>query len=265
MRSPPKEEPFDQVQVEQDETAQMSDPGNNGLDTPPLESKITLTKTHANSHVDLPFPPPPLVYRRKFWSSDKQEQDAETKVVFNKTIGENYRNGRTGYLQVGVLFLTWEDDDLKCKSSEVDKLRSLLEDDFCFETEHLEIPSERSETDLMMKVSIFMSRYNNLDCLAIIYYGGHGYLGEKTNKFKLAVYVINLSKASKCSWNLSRSSPLISPKPLNLVPMATQLPFLPTYNYVCAQHHAISFLFSTANIPHKLLRPKKWGEDDLSS
>lgn len=33
MRSPPKEEPFDQVQVEQDETAQMTDPGNNGLDS----------------------------------------------------------------------------------------------------------------------------------------------------------------------------------------------------------------------------------------
>lgn len=119
MRSPSKEEPFDQAPVEQDETAQMTDSGNNGLDTPPPESKITLTRTHANSHVDLPFPPPPLVYRRELVSSDKQEQNDETRVVFNKTIGENYRHGRTGYLRVGVLFLTWEDDDLKCKSSEV--------------------------------------------------------------------------------------------------------------------------------------------------
>ena len=68
----------------------------------------------------------------------------------------------------------------------MNRLRNLLEDDFHFETEYFEIPSERSEPDLMMKASTFVSSYNNPDCLAIIYYGGHGYVGAKTKKFKLA-------------------------------------------------------------------------------
>lgn len=68
----------------------------------------------------------------------------------------------------------------------MDKLRDLLREAFCFETEHFEIPSERSETDLILKVSTFISTYNSPECLAIIYFGGHAYEGRETKKFKLA-------------------------------------------------------------------------------
>lgn len=68
----------------------------------------------------------------------------------------------------------------------MDELRNLLNDQFRFETTYYEIPSERSEMDLMMKVSTFMTSYDSPECLAIIYYGGHGYMGRETMKFKIA-------------------------------------------------------------------------------
>lgn len=49
----------------------------------------------------------------------EEEQFNEARVVFNKTIEGHYRNGRTGYKQVGALFLTWKADDMHCKESEV--------------------------------------------------------------------------------------------------------------------------------------------------
>ena len=68
----------------------------------------------------------------------------------------------------------------------MDDLRDFFKEAFYFETEHFEIPSKRSETDLIMEVSTFMSSYDSPECLAIIYYGGHGYEGRETKKFKLA-------------------------------------------------------------------------------
>lgn len=68
----------------------------------------------------------------------------------------------------------------------MDKLRDFLGETFCYETEHFEIPSERSEIDLILKVSTFISSYNSPECLAIIYYGGHAYEGRETKKLKLA-------------------------------------------------------------------------------
>ena len=46
------------------------------------------------------------------------EQYEEERLVFNKTI--RYRHGKTGYRRVGALCLTWKDDDLQCKSTEVE-------------------------------------------------------------------------------------------------------------------------------------------------
>ena len=46
-----------------------------------------------------------------------QEEDA--KIEFNKTLGGHYSNGKTGYDRVGALFLTWKDDDMQCKTTEV--------------------------------------------------------------------------------------------------------------------------------------------------
>ena len=50
--------------------------------------------------------------------STKTESD-NARIFFNQTLdGYNWR-GRQGYRQVGALFLTWEDDNLQCKNTEV--------------------------------------------------------------------------------------------------------------------------------------------------
>lgn len=46
-------------------------------------------------------------------------QDEEAKIEFNKTLAGHYSNGKTGYDRVGALFLTWKDDDMQCKTTEV--------------------------------------------------------------------------------------------------------------------------------------------------
>jgi hypothetical protein len=40
-------------------------------------------------------------------------------VEFNKTIAGCYRDGNAEYDSVGVLLLTWKDDDMNCKETEV--------------------------------------------------------------------------------------------------------------------------------------------------
>ena len=62
-------------------------------------------------------PSPPGSHHRTRSASEIQRDDA--KIVFNKTIDGRYRHGRTGYRQVGALFLTWKDDDMQCAETEV--------------------------------------------------------------------------------------------------------------------------------------------------
>lgn len=40
-------------------------------------------------------------------------------IEFNKTIAGCYRDGNAEYESVGVLLLTWRDDDMQCKEKEV--------------------------------------------------------------------------------------------------------------------------------------------------
>jgi len=40
-------------------------------------------------------------------------------IEFNKTIAGCYRDGNAEYDAVGVLLLTWREDDLNCKEKEV--------------------------------------------------------------------------------------------------------------------------------------------------
>lgn len=115
-----------------------------------------------------------------------QSQHDDPKVIFNKTIGGHYRHGTTGYRNVGALFLTWADDDMHCKESEVDKLMKTFKENFRFETESYEIPSERWATALHKRVADFCYMYDSPEDLAIIYYGGHGYPGTETNQLKLS-------------------------------------------------------------------------------
>lgn len=62
-------------------------------------------------------PPPPSHHHRS--KSATEIQRAAARLTFNKTIEGRYRHGKTGYRQVGALFLTWKDDDMQCKETEV--------------------------------------------------------------------------------------------------------------------------------------------------
>lgn len=129
--------------------------------------------------------PPPSGYHHRSKSASEKERDA-AKLVFNKTIEGRYRHGKTGYRQVGALFLTWKDDDMQCKETEVDKLRQLFASDFNFKTVYFEIPSQRWETALHKAVADFCYDYDSPEDLAIVYYGGHAYEGRETKNFKWA-------------------------------------------------------------------------------
>ena len=62
-------------------------------------------------------PPAPSHRQRSKSASETLRDDAQ--VIFDKTIEGHYRNGKTGYRQVGALFITWKDDDLQCRATEV--------------------------------------------------------------------------------------------------------------------------------------------------
>lgn len=71
----------------------------------------------------------------------------------------------------------------------MDALHKILDEGFHYETEFFQIPSERWETALNTKIATFAHKYNSPDNMIIVYYAGHGYLGNETKKFKLAAYV----------------------------------------------------------------------------
>lgn len=81
----------------------------------PLPMATLSPSVSAHSADESPSPSPNL--HRSKSASEIQRDNA--KIVFNKTIDGRYRHGRTGYRQVGALFLTWKDDDMQCKETEV--------------------------------------------------------------------------------------------------------------------------------------------------
>ncbi|KAL8929049.1 MAG: hypothetical protein Q9208_001492 [Pyrenodesmia sp. 3 TL-2023] len=82
-----------------------------------------------------------------------EEPYEELEITFNKTLEGHYRHGKTGYQRVGVLFLTWEEDDLQCKETEVDALRELFAKDFKYETAYFQIPKVRWQTALQKRIA----------------------------------------------------------------------------------------------------------------
>ncbi|KAL8729574.1 MAG: hypothetical protein Q9166_004654 [cf. Caloplaca sp. 2 TL-2023] len=115
-----------------------------------------------------------------------EEAYEELEITFNKTLEGHYRHGKTGYKRVGVLFLSWEEDDMQCKETEIDDLRKLFDEEFRYETDYFLIPKDRWQTALQKRIADLFYEYDSPDCLTIIYYGGHGYVGEETQSLKLA-------------------------------------------------------------------------------
>lgn len=137
--------------------------------------------------IDSPLEPPAPVVSTKEDSGDDLYDLA--KVTFDKTLQGHYRHSTTGYSRVGVLFLTWEEDDLQCKETEVDALRDLFEKRFHYETDYFEIPKQRWQTALQRRIADLFYVYDSPDCLTIIYYGGHGYVGGETQSLKLSAKI----------------------------------------------------------------------------
>ncbi|KAI4102491.1 MAG: hypothetical protein LQ339_004645 [Xanthoria mediterranea] len=124
------------------------------------------SKTTFDLHVETPphrAPPRP-----------EGESYEELAITFNKTIEGHYRHGTTGYKRVGVLFLSWEQDDMQCKETEIDALRELFDKEFNYETAYFLIPQDRWQTALQKRIADLVYKYDSPDCLTIIYYGGHG-------------------------------------------------------------------------------------------
>ena len=128
-------------------------------------------------------------------SNDKSSQQAQ--LNFNTTIGGAGRSSE-GYERVGVLFLTWQTESQyrltdvsthekysstnSLYSIQVDALRALLTNKFNFETYEFKIPSKEWQTYFVKAVADFLYDYDSPNNLAIIYYGGHGYLKLETGE-----------------------------------------------------------------------------------
>ncbi|KAL8692460.1 MAG: hypothetical protein Q9218_002528 [Villophora microphyllina] len=140
------------------------------------------SKVNLDLHLQAP-PSAPLPDRTS------EDQFDELEITFNKTLEGHYRDGTTGYKRVGVLFLTWEEDDLQCKETEVDALRDFFDKEFNYETDSFQIPKERWSTALQKRIADLYYEYDSADCLTILYYAGHGYIGAETQKFKLSAKV----------------------------------------------------------------------------
>lgn len=92
-------------------------------------------------------------------------------IEFNKSIAGCYRDGNAEYDAVGVLLLTWRDDDMNCKEKEVNALEQVFKDEFNYRTEQYEIPPTESDQSLFNRLNAFVRCYDSPSKLGIIYYG----------------------------------------------------------------------------------------------
>ncbi|GIZ45123.1 hypothetical protein CKM354_000830500 [Cercospora kikuchii] len=117
----------------------------------------------------------PRTRRRRETSADRNHRHYDDlRVTFEKTIKGRYRNGSAIYDKVGVLLITWHDDDMNVWAKEVQDLATVFQKTFSFEVEHYRIPTQRAVTGVNAKVAEFAHRFDSSDSLGIVYYGGHG-------------------------------------------------------------------------------------------
>ncbi len=73
-----------------------------------------MSTSHPPAKFDLHLESPPQGFNQESW--EKQVEDA--KVTFDKVLDGHY-HGKSGYKKVACLLLTWKDDDMKCRETEV--------------------------------------------------------------------------------------------------------------------------------------------------
>ncbi|KAF2460691.1 hypothetical protein BDY21DRAFT_361601 [Lineolata rhizophorae] len=134
----------------------------------------------------------PQTKRRRLTEFDRHHESS--RVLFNKTISGCYHNGHAEYDEVGVLLITWEDDDLYSSK-------------FRYKTSTYEIPSDRSMTGLNRAIADFAYLFDSPHKLMMLYYGGHAQWveeklvlfanqtsGEPSAFFEDAIHSLNLSE-----------------------------------------------------------------------
>lgn len=77
-----------------------------GLNRKDAHAELDKSRTTRNMH---------SIQHKRFFSMGRKDAQVE----FNKSIAGCYRDGNVEYDSVGVLLLTWKDDDLNCKEREV--------------------------------------------------------------------------------------------------------------------------------------------------
>lgn len=122
----------------------------------------TANSFHMDLHVDLPPKP----------DSVQGKQDG-AKLAFNKIVETRYRDGSSGYSEIGVLLVSWDEDDMNV-ADEVDMLQDVFSKRFGFKAESFKIPSENSSAALYAKMQQWANDFEGAHRLSIIYYAGHG-------------------------------------------------------------------------------------------
>jgi hypothetical protein len=109
-------------------------------------------------------------------------------IEFNKSIAGCYRDGNAEYDAVGVLLLTWADDDMNCREIEVNPLEQVFKEKFNYHTEQYMIPPTESDTSLFNRLDAFVRCYDSPSKLGIIYYGGHAELVDSSDASELQLF-----------------------------------------------------------------------------
>ena len=66
----------------------------------------------------------PQLFQNQSREASADKSYSAFREIFDRVIGANYRHGK-GYSRVRALLLTWQDDDMHCKDTEVGPTRAL--------------------------------------------------------------------------------------------------------------------------------------------
>lgn len=115
------------------------------------------------------------------------------KTRLNQALRVQSWRTRNDYKAVAVLIIYWQDSDDVGFENEARSLGNLFADDFHYEVEYFMIPSLAPYLSLDNKISSFLTKHGQRDCLAIIHYGGHGDPDDEDDCEKLAVWAAYVS------------------------------------------------------------------------
>ncbi|OTA97449.1 hypothetical protein M434DRAFT_275372 [Hypoxylon sp. CO27-5] len=112
------------------------------------------------------------------------------------------------YFDVHVLMITWEKNDIPHMEKEIDRLRSVFEDGFCYTIHQLKIPLSNSDLIMRRKVDDFISDYGGRDNLLIVYYAGHARPG--TYSGAPPIWFVRDSTGTESTFDTAHIQPILA-------------------------------------------------------